>query len=191
MITKTQIKKWNDYFKSLTKEEQRIAIAKDVLLQLKKGKYTAESGTYIRIDDIPYEEYEKSFQEEFNNLSCNCCALGSCMASLVKFTNKATIDEVENENDKVWNRLFKYFSREQLLYIEWAFEGWNINKEGNWNDLPEVGDLLNGRANLKYQKKYKETLEKCLEFHNKYGDSNTILKKIMLNIIKNKGIFKP
>jgi len=74
-ITKTQIIKWNKQFDNLSKPEQRVLIAKDVLQQLKKDKYRANTGSYVLKES--YLENTCDIQSNFDKLGkCNVCALG-------------------------------------------------------------------------------------------------------------------
>jgi len=141
-------------FNKLTKAEKRIAIAKDVLMAIKSDVYNPETGNYVEPYFFSYFNRKDSVQTlllQDRLKGCTVCALGACFLSLVKFTNRLTIDELTpidantmfindntkiHSNGKATSRLRKIFSKTQLTLIEVAFErsayfadGVRINKE--------------------------------------------------------------
>jgi hypothetical protein len=175
-------------FNSLSKAEKRVAVAKDVLAQIKAGKYIPNIGSYIKglhpevlpknlrsLDDV---------QKNFSKLpQCNVCVLGACILSIAHLGDELKIYELSrvgnygNVYGKNTNaKILSVFSPHQLAMIEAAFETW-IHPMG-WsghtlkgNFTSEIGDKL--------QYLYKNT---------SYAWR---LEDIMNNIIKNKGTFKP
>lgn len=119
-------------FNSLPNREKKILVAKDVLAQLKIGKYIAEIGKYIAetgnycVLDIDLKNREdldvKSNFSKINN--CTVCALGSAIISITKFANKLTFRDIEEDIQKknVQNILFSVFSKSEVRDIENAFE---------------------------------------------------------------------
>lgn len=177
-ITKKQIAKWNEEFKSLSKPEQRVLIAKDVIKQLKLRKYIARESIYVEY--IPAGG-NLDVRSNFDKVDdCHCCALGSCLLSLTKYNNKFTFNDLDNLGKPVWKELAKFFTVNQLTLIEYAFEGWYKTKEdgvGKCHFNPTVED---------------SELDKCHSFYSIYeNDEKQRLIAIMKNIIKNKGTFKP
>jgi hypothetical protein len=167
--------KGNKAFNKLSKDKKRIAIAEDVLLQLKLKKYNVESGIYCDLHNINTDKIAESssnlqllIKEKGNN--CNVCAMGALFMSKVNKGDKCTIKQYENiESDKIVNNLKGIFSEKELRSIEFAFEGDDIISIFNDNVVEE----------------------KHINFYNKYGDTTSRLKAIMNNIIKNKSYFKP
>lgn len=196
MIRKSTIKKWNDHFKSLSKPEQRVAIAKDVIASVKKGFYNAES-TYLTLpsevemkvwttdslthDAIPTKLGERDVQSHFNEMNgCTVCGVGSCLVSLVKFTNNVNFFDLLQGDSDIWKRLTKYFSLSQLHMIEAIFEdnsGYGTTKAISLGYSPseKIAEELNQcRATLLYP-----------------FEKNERLIAIMNNIVRNNGTFKP
>lgn len=167
-------------FSKLSKAQQRVAIAKDVIEQLTTEKITAVSGTYL---SIPYAvlKPKDQLQDVFEARKCEACALGSIFVCAVKITNNLTAGEVGSSNDgevrtnsinghSMFPYLSKYFSREQICIIEGAFEGSNIGTYGS----DQLSQDLSEAAGLGYT----------------HIDSHEDrLKVIMRNIIRNKGTF--
>lgn len=177
-------------FSSLSKPEKRVAIAKDVLQQIKIGKYIAETGSYIGgikfiggeyISDMENEDIQKNFKKI---RKCEVCAMGACLMSVTKFANKLEFGDIgssitELNNDKVKRLFASIFSPSQLLMIERAFEG----DSGGTTVGCDVFDLD--------EYDFEKQIEKCDEFYKSYFEQEERLVAIMKNIIKNKGTFKP
>lgn len=174
-ITKTQIEKWNSYFKTLSKAEQRVAIAKDVVKQIKVKKYVARSGSYIQ----PKVNFQGDVRSQFDKIvDCECCALGSCLLSAVKFKNTLEYDDLFSyfERDSKFTKMLNsIFSTKQQALIEASFEG---------------GDYLQVLETTKFRLT-EEEIDKCVDFYYNFKDSKKRLIAIMENIISNKGTFKP
>lgn len=181
MLTENKIKKLNDKFNSLSKAEQRVLIARDVLTEIKAEKYIPKTGSYIKEMKvkgfIPYGA--NSIQKHFDEITCNCCALGACLLSTTKFKNKLEFNDVSyiTSSDSQWGLLNDTFSGEQLTMIEYAFE-----KEHSGTRVGEsrFRNFLD-----------KGTENACVEFGCRFSDSSDRMIAIMKNIIKNKGEFKP
>lgn len=177
-------KKWNNKFKSLTKQGQRIAIARDVLFQIKVKKYGVTAGTYVYFNDEIDGYSEADVQKNFDKFTCNCCALGACILSLTKFNDKFTFSDISSERIDIWNELAKFFPKTQLVLIEYAFEGWS-SYDSNGVAVMRLD------VDATTQKMY-NALGKCKSFYEKYADfSEDRFVAIMKNIIKNNGTFKP
>ena len=183
-------------FSKLSKPQKRVAIAKDVIAQIKIGRYVANVGAYI--DSINFkndlemgEMKNKDIQKNFGKIeNCTVCAMGACLMSATKFANKLNFRDIggstdDLDNKKVKDLFSKLFSPEQLLMIETAFEG-----EGeSWNDESRVAyDLFN--LNKGYFKG-SDMLRASDSFGNGYEEDDEKLIAIMQNIIDNKGTFKP
>lgn len=197
-ITKTQIQKWNEYFNSLTKPQKRVAIAEDVIKQIKAKKYLPKQMAYVTFKKL--ENSEEQIQTNFDKIECTCCALGGLFLSEVKFNNSCTFKEL-NYNDfskgnyfeeKPLKRLNKYFSLSQLVLTEFAFECWGTN-ELYYNDDNSVHiDMgIGNHKTLKELKLTENDIEKACEFGNDYLYPNDRLLAIMKNIVLNEGTFKP
>ena len=154
----------------LTKKRARIAIAKDVLKQLRY--LTVERGYYFY---VPYSSksklLEKNYAEDAQKhvpllkRDCRVCALGACMISHVKLFDDCNLKPFLN-NDRPDNQLGKWFSQEQLDMIEFAFE---TSPDGDY-----YGDH-------------------CIshQFGARFANHKERLRAIMKNIVANDGEFKP
>jgi hypothetical protein len=196
MVTQQQIKRWNTSFNKLSEEDKRVAIAKDVIKQVKVGKYSAYTGTYVHINNEL--ERNSSLQEHFDEITCDVCALGGLFMSNVKFNNQCTIDTLK---PRKFLDLLKYFSAEQLFLIEIAFECWdenkilNIDSENNLVDNSLWDGIFVGFSTLDEITNDLDTIrdkiENAYNFGIKYTLSDVRLIAIMQNIVKNKGEFIP
>ena len=197
---KQTIKEKNAAFNKLTKAEKRVAIAKDVLEQLDLKKYYACSGTYFKLELNSYElEFKEgeSLQEYLVDNSkvesCSVCAIGSIFASKVRLSNKFNIDHyhdgIDDHELALYDHDMEYslneiFSEEQYRLMEVAFEG---------NDI--IG-LFTEEEDPEYKSKSELTAKDkrylaAIKFYDNYRNSEDRMRGIMLNIIENKGKFKP
>lgn len=178
MLTETQIKELNDKFKSLSRAEQRVLIAKDVLVQIRAKKYRPNAGSYVNFGK--YFPGDESIQKHIDEVTCNCCALGACLLSTTKYKNKLDFSDtyrLDATNDS-WGLLKDIFSPRQLTMIEYAFE---VSSVGT-----RVGENYYGTHIDS------ELEDKCIAFGKvNYDSDKKRLIAIMKNIIKNKGTFKP
>lgn len=166
----------------MKKSELRVAVARDVLIQLRLNRLEAASGTYVCIDtedvdpeivDAAYDT-DQSFQEFFKKnkkVKCEACALGSAFISLVNIENKCSVIDM-NQHDDMFKRLTRSFCVKNMSLMESAFEG-NITNHG----MPEEDATY-------------EHLKMAAEWGDTYGDDEKRLRAIMLNIIRNNGDFK-
>lgn len=178
----------NEKFWALSKPEQRVAIAKDVIKQLDAEFYKAMSGTYFESNiEVPASEVQ--FQKLLKKAKkegevCVVCAIGSCFTSAVSLGDSFKVDS-DNESpyvdgiylsaeDMRSELLNKVFSKKQQNLIEQAFEG----VDNNWADDADFVDCTVSSAT-------------AIAFGEKYRDVTERLRAIMENIIKNKGTFKP
>jgi hypothetical protein len=154
----------------LTKAQKRVAIAKDVLKQLKA--LNVVKGTYLRNYGLQLPRNDQA-KQHINQISrgCEVCALGACFLSHIRLFNEVdvgtlagrcgeTVNCVFAGSDLIDAELHKYFTYDQLLLIEAAFEGW-------------TGEGYEAR-----------------DFYDKHPDPKERLQAIMQNIVKNNGEFK-
>lgn len=193
---KREIAKRNKLFAAASAAEKRVLIAKDVIAQIKLGRYKAYAQTWVRpevrVNGSPRTYINLSLEfgpdapvrELFLNkkiASCECCALGAMFMSCTLYNNNQTTKDFEDET--IWfdervegydggfsNGLNKFFSSDQLMLIESAFEG---------------GD---GAFNVPVDQAKKKSV---LAWHDSLPDDKKRLVAIMENIIENNGTFKP
>lgn len=205
MITEQQIKEWNNYFTKLSPEQKRIAIAKDVLEQIKVNKYNALGRSYITpIYNEEILDDDASVQSNFDEISCECCALGAMFMSNVKFNNQCTIEDINgitfHISKKISKDLTLYFTIEQLMLIECAFEKWDSEWLIGHQDFDDHGyitdGLFAGNDFIDFESglstiEMSELIDKAYNYTADVEDPNERLKKIMENIIENNGEFIP
>jgi len=173
-------------FNQLSKTEKRVLIAKDALQQLFLEHYKAKNGTYVsqkvtkqdrkKLNQLradyryhDYDEYKVTALE--NGLTqgepCQVCAIGSCMASAIRFGITPSESYVTDNNanlhyeDFQW-KLNKIFDDKTLRLMEAHFENEFVDEME-----PFYSEWLGG---------YKADVRL-------YG--------ILKNVIKNKGKFIP
>lgn len=175
-------KKANKAFNGLSAAEKRVAIAQDVLLQIKNKFIKVEPGTWVSLDFkdeellTPNESAQKTLSN--NTEQCQACALGSLFICSIRLGNRLTVEEagfkygVGDQEDIMERLSLGIFSKEQLKLIEVAFEG----GLGGY----AVGDLED-----------KDAGEAAMLFSERLLGDKARLVKIMKNIIKNDGTFIP
>lgn len=123
------IEKKNKAFKSATKMQKRVIIAKDVIESINSGLFKAEAGTYFIINKTEKEENLKDntqLQEVICNIDntnpCEVCAIGSIFASKIKINNSFKIsdadsygyDTIEVEDTKSIEALSSIFTKKTI-----------------------------------------------------------------------------
>lgn len=169
-------------FAALPNNEKRIEIAKDVLKWLALGKIDAKRKTYLQLYvTSPYDEIEgfdqnanKELRDVMSNpdIKCSVCGIGALfMADIMKRDNfkarKLNSTGGLGAREIVVDKLDDYFTQDQLVLIETAFEGTYLHSgRGNMtlDELIDVGNWLNSTVSR----------------HDR-------LEIIMNNIIRNKG----
>lgn len=174
LLDPKRIEKANAAFHKMSNKRQRIAIAEDVLAQIKAKKYVAMPGTYVQsdtLDDLVNEPSEEAFDLQKALLGkapeCNVCGLGAAFCSMARLGDELSLDDADN----VHTHLEPIFGGDQLVLIESAFEGDDFS--GPLGQLSE------------------KELKACQKFFEKRPDDDKRLTSIFRNVIKNNGTFKP
>lgn len=187
----------NAKFEQLSKQQQRVAIAKDVLAALKAQQLYACTGTWAKIDDsspVVLEDLKlgTELQDIFKqaDVSCEACALGACFVSAVKLGNNCKLTSEARENgqfnfylpsDQGGDRtgmsatLSRYFDEKQLSLIECAFE---------------MGTGALGKPYLRFPDN-SDIVDRAEDFGMNFDSDRERMEAIMTNIINNNGEFKP
>ncbi len=188
--TQKKLKKANAAFLKLTPDEQRVTIAKDVLAQLRTGKFKA-GHTYfsfgagvedghdeIEVDDESYEAAVKAkidMSSCISQVSCTVCGIGSLFASGVLKADKLKVNTFMGASDDRAAQvkyLKQWFTLKQLDLVECFFEQWGYdNRTTHSINLPD------------------DVLDLSPIFQE--GDNTERLKMIMQNIVSNNGRFDP
>lgn len=190
-----QVKKDNLAFEKMSPAEKRVQIARDCLQQLASKRLVATQGSWLTgVNDISLfsnKDVKKDLELQqvlLKQKKCEACALGGMFMCAVERADKLKLskivstkgfyysdsDQYENcsiEQSDVFSYMRKFFSKDQLELIEFTFE------HGNGACY-----LNNDKASAAIEFSYKANLS---------GDSQTLMKLIMENIVVNKGTFKP
>lgn len=183
----TKTVKINKTFLAASPAEKRVMIARDALKQLKLGKIIAKRGKFVeglfRMGDKNPENME--LQKVLPDINCKVCGLGSLFVSQVRFIDncKLTDTDIEYGYLEMEDRLkqTKYFSKEQKVLIEVAFEG-----GGGYYQDDDYADEYNVNKYLS-----KKKINSAIKFYNTYDGAEERLIAILKNIIKNGGEFVP
>lgn len=134
------IQRENERFANMNPAEQRVTIARDVLLQLDSKKLTATFGTWFEGDLkkslVVNEDILFTAALENTRSGCNACAIGATFACAALRSPKSELtledatgafdgDEMDTltiDADQAFSFLESYFERGQLDAIESAFE---------------------------------------------------------------------
>lgn len=149
-------------FKDLSKIDQKLAIVKDAIKQIKIGKTIVTTGVYMEVVD---NGEGSSLVDDKDNLKklikrpdfiCQACAKGALFAACVLETNEVYGNNHYSLESFQSHKLKPWFKRGEIDLIEETFEGWG-DKES---------------ASFKFYKKYK--------------NPKTRLLAILNNILENK-----
>jgi len=160
-------------FNRLTREEKRVAIAKDVLAQIKAKRFEARCGIYVSGKAEPGSTKEPFAAAPKEIKKCNVCALGSLFMAKGDLVPN-TLDRLEIYDgfigsERPAEQLGAYFSQDQLDLIESAFEGADYSHDGT---------------------SYREiVVDRFYGWEASQEDQNELLKCIMANIVRNRGTF--
>jgi hypothetical protein len=158
--------------KKLTKSQMRVAIAKDVLKQIKAGKFRITVGRFAVLPGGS-ETYGK---KELRKMPvCNVCAIGAAIVSGIRLFNEIEITDSCINNKESWEMIQKFFSPTQAIKIENAFEqGSGCYSRSNWDWTgPDVNT------------------DKAVDFGESFQNKTARAYAIFANIVKNNGEFKP
>lgn len=193
----TTMKLKNQKFWALSQAEQRVAIAKDVIKQVKSKWLLPTKGDYFEFYNLPYDLREKKIPKKLDTLfntikkdggTCTACGIGACFASLVMLGDKAEAlsyadgDKYDNidilqdtsiSDSSMRKLLRKVFEPHQLTLIECAFE-----KSDSMRDHED-------------RKRAFDPTYNAAEFGRQHINAYGRMIAIMENIIANKGTFIP
>jgi hypothetical protein len=175
------LKKDNAKFKKLTRAKQRVAIAQDVIAQVRAKKFVADStyfdwgaqGTEVLCNTLEEaEEAELDASECISQVKCSVCGIGSLFLSGIRKNDKLSINKFLNHDwemrDMAVEYLGKWFDSNQLDLVEDFYErnGDQCDTDG-WTHEESSSPI------------YRE------------DNNNKRLVMIMENIISNSGRFNP
>jgi hypothetical protein len=163
-------------FNKLSKQQKRIAVAKDALQQLLKGKFRPYMGEWVTTSFRNARKYSgRQLCDVMDEIGCRCCQLGALFLSDVRFRNDFKVVNRVNAQIAGYgpnglneiNRLADYFSEDQLRLIEIAFE-------------------RGGGLYVPHDYEYS-----AVDFGKKYRSAKGRMIGILTNVINNDGVFVP
>lgn len=174
-------------FNKLPKNEKAVLVAKDILKQIKKGKYLAEIGGYISAyftdDKIKIND---QIQKQFKEIDhCKVCQIGASLMSYIRLGNELTFKDLEIHdkrisieelnNKKVKKALLSIFTKRTIAMMEVCFEQ-VYDKE-----------CTNAARDLFNYKLAAEDIDECINYTKNINTGKDKMIKICKNIIKNNG----
>lgn len=183
-----RVRRANEAFEKLSAADKRVYIARDVLAQLRSKQIIAERGVWVGDENgsvcvIPDDTNDNAeLKDVFNSMeSCTACALGGLFFSTVKIADKLKVGSISDQEidfNDISKYLRQFFSKDQLLLIEIAFEGGSGGCSAD-----EVSNLEDGKAAERFFDQFHCDDEDETDSHH--------MRLIMENIIANKGKFVP
>lgn len=107
----------------LTKVEQRIVIARDVVKQVKAGRYRATEGVYSYLSSYCAwdQVQDEADQMRAGETRCPVCAIGAAIVSAIGLFNGTAAENFLKTNNE-HTAVRKYFTAKQAREMEAAFE---------------------------------------------------------------------
>lgn len=198
-------------FEALSIDQQRVAIAQDVLNWLAAGRLQARRGTYLFFETpggLPVAA--NLAQTELRDVlrakeTCEVCAIGACFVAAVDrhdalkadvlygtnlpaSSNRGTWKEgASMDHEMMRTYLGQWFEQEQLALMENAFEGSDVNSPEECRLAHECeyeGNEYDG-ADLD------GFFVAAVNYNDEYRDSRVRLERVMRNVVRNGGTFNP
>lgn len=128
-------------FEELTKAEQRVVIAKDLIARLKANEFIAKSNTYLRSPELRGTiENTKELRDVLSGTVCTGCEIGGLFLCAVDRFNALKLRDAgdligksfSGNNYRMEAYLQQWFPAQTLAAVERAFEGW-----GRWEKWAE------------------------------------------------------
>ncbi len=191
----------NKAFKSLSKAEKRVAIAKDCIQQLELKKIRATQGTYfqakVKLDSkehtsLPYYsstpvtetvvDTDMQVQKVVQSMkSCNACALGTVFACTVGIANKLKINDLNKDYESTQLDGIAFDGSTMYDYLR----GFFTTKQLTMIECAfEKYDTMGERSEAGHANQLASAL-----FGRKYPSAKARMIAIMKNVIKNGGEF--
>lgn len=141
-ITKAELKKRNAEFNALPPLKKRVAVAKDVLLQLKTGRVIAMHNDYGSMGGLQVDANLQEFLVKNPDYQCECCAKGAAVLAKARLGNDVYGQPV-NQPHAISSEIFGSDLADILehLFEYWDFEEWQIPRQ-RIDALSEYRDSL-------------------------------------------------
>lgn len=185
-VSRGRPKKWENF----TAQEKRLAIAYDMIQAVLASVYEPKTHNgYIKrgvLEDVAEAAGITSIRELLNTpglvQDCEVCILGGCFLSLIRFENHVSISELDEQyfgfrDSSARQRLAESFDPFQLDLLESAFEtdmAHSIVEDDHDYSIAE-----------------KRKLAAAVHFGKAYADPSDRALAVLINVVKNKGTFKP
>src|SRR5689334_23260479 len=118
----------------MSKADLRVAIAKDVIAQVKAGRLRPKVGGFLK--GIPTNaKDEDDLRDVLKGQTCEVCAVGGLFVAALDRKNSITVDEVVHHADRYWNDgparatgfgtieyVKRWFADWQVALVEMAYE---------------------------------------------------------------------
>lgn len=137
-------------FEELSKAEQRVVIAKDLLLRLRTKRFTAKESVYLIARKVAQREGDA--RKALRRAECLGCQIGGLFLCALDRHNKLELRELEVFRDgrdthvREWSMrtyLSQWFSYRELLTLENYFEGWDKVANRRFTELmPAPADRM-------------------------------------------------
>jgi hypothetical protein len=113
------------------RNQMRIAIAQDILLQVLYETFDPSPGTYVRFGGGDSIDILQTLSNEAaagavktRAPKCEVCAIGAMFVSAVRLFNKFDAGTYSGDDWEMRRRLAEFFTRDEMLEIEAFFECW-------------------------------------------------------------------
>lgn len=121
-------------FKDMDKFQKRVAIAKDVILQIELKKYKPKFGTYVEFHKKGEELPLTISNFKNDNVKCEVCAIGSMFVSSITSADHTHKKMFTDDSMRMISSMSDIFNLKELRLLEYLFEGSDIDgkftKEG-------------------------------------------------------------
>lgn len=136
-LSKRAAKRWarfteesNERFQKLSLSRKRVAIAEDVIAQMKARALVATHGQYVESDNLP-EDVDALRGVDLAVAipyfeTCNVCAVGSVMiCTIMRDDKKEFSSDVSFGGNEAYQEAERFFTNTQLSGMEHVFESWS------------------------------------------------------------------
>lgn len=111
----------------MTAAQKRVAIAKDVIQQIKAEKFIALTGRYFKQCQLPEKVNQKTLLEHTE--PCDVCAKGAIFLSAIRKFNDYDAPSSTTREYEMERKSCEFFTYKQCDKIELVFEGWESGYE--------------------------------------------------------------
>lgn len=202
-------------FLALPQRTKAVILAQDVIGNIALNRFKIKRQVYVRPEHfVPDSARVLSLGTPegvcaLNDAKCNVCAKGALFMSSVLKTNDITVGDATTAwSHDIRQRLVDdegIFDLKTYDLIEAAFEGNVFNEAGeNWNyhfGDGEIGDessFIYGKdgcaetaTDIRTTPRGRRMINICRGFFKSFKNAERRLVAIMVNVIENKGIFRP